>query len=146
MPARKKTFATCGHKGFGEYCHRCAQGKSLLFMATVIRDDYVDKKSHEPFVFQSWFNLNARGCLKPNGDFEIGLHNDGANIPKELWECTIPKTAISLLFLEALRLRHHRNDRSELYDSSGELIDTTHTADSRMLARFMLNVDDRLFH
>lgn len=25
MPARPKRFATCGHVGFGEYCHRCEQ-------------------------------------------------------------------------------------------------------------------------
>jgi hypothetical protein len=27
MPRRKKTFA-CGHKGYGQKCHRCAQLKA----------------------------------------------------------------------------------------------------------------------
>lgn len=27
--ARRKTFVACGHRGFGQFCHRCAQADSL---------------------------------------------------------------------------------------------------------------------
>ena len=29
MPVTKKTFAKCGHKGLGVYCHRCAEADRM---------------------------------------------------------------------------------------------------------------------
>jgi hypothetical protein len=29
MPARRHSFNGCSHKGFGAFCHRCAQAEKL---------------------------------------------------------------------------------------------------------------------
>lgn len=51
MPRRKKTFA-CGHKGYGQKCHRCAQAKALKDM--VVRS--LEEKRLQKMEWESTFD------------------------------------------------------------------------------------------
>lgn len=43
MPATKQPFP-CGHKGYGQFCHRCFQAKELERLADLIDPLFAEKE------------------------------------------------------------------------------------------------------
>ena len=48
----KKHFSRCGHRGFGQYCHRCAdiadRKHSIAMESKILRDQWVETYDHDP--------------------------------------------------------------------------------------------------
>lgn len=49
---QKKHFPTCGHKGFGKYCHRCAdlnrRKQSIVQEEQILRGTWLETYDHDP--------------------------------------------------------------------------------------------------
>lgn len=60
MPATKNTFrcANGSHKGYGKFCHRCAEGKRLTELANKLANG-------EPAQFDG--RINLEGVVKKPG-------------------------------------------------------------------------------
>ena len=48
----KKHFSRCGHRGFGQYCHHCAdlsdRKHSIAMESKILRDQWVETYDHDP--------------------------------------------------------------------------------------------------
>lgn len=48
----KKHFQTCGHKGFGKYCHRCSdlshRKQSIALESQLLRSQWLETYDHDP--------------------------------------------------------------------------------------------------
>lgn len=53
---QKKRFPTCAHRGFGQYCHRCAdlalRKQSIDTAARLQRDEWIETYDHDPIDLQ----------------------------------------------------------------------------------------------
>lgn len=47
MPRRKKTFS-CGHKGYGQICHRCVQQKENWVQQRKAKLEWEESFTHDP--------------------------------------------------------------------------------------------------
>ncbi|MEB3293086.1 MAG: hypothetical protein VKJ24_07990 [Synechococcales bacterium] len=58
---QKKRFANCGHRGFGQYCHRCAdlnlRKQAIVQQETILRSQWLETYDHDP--------INLRHLPKP---------------------------------------------------------------------------------
>ena len=49
---QKKRFSSCGHRGFGQYCHHCAdrnlQKQAIVQEESILRSQWLETYDHDP--------------------------------------------------------------------------------------------------